>query len=279
MDFDKAKRDAQEQVDRALAEVDRLKTVAKDLEESTKKTEAFYVNKEASLKAALLAVENDFSDAQLNLKNLTNSIQEVQSTKTAVVKEIDARREDLASFEVLIAEKQTLLKSIEDSIIKITEKQNISITEKEHELESIEREIAITIASGAEDEAELNKVLNKLKNQVATEETIFTKLKEEQIVVADATKLIKTEAAAADHRKDIAELELSKAESKLAAVVAETATQVELLAATKKEVEAVQAELKPLLAERINSIGFMNELVNKEATLKQKYEKVGLDYK
>jgi predicted nuclease with TOPRIM domain len=47
----------------------------------------------------------------------------------------------------------------------------------------------------------------------------------------------------------------------------------------QSEVASLEEEVKKLTAERLNSRNFMDELKNKEANLKAKYEAVGLEYK
>jgi predicted nuclease with TOPRIM domain len=47
----------------------------------------------------------------------------------------------------------------------------------------------------------------------------------------------------------------------------------------QSEVASLEDEVKKLTAERLNSRNFMDELKNKEANLKAKYEAVGLEYK
>lgn len=279
MDFEKAKKEAQDQIDAALAEVDRLKTVAKNLEESNKRTEELFVNKEKSLKASLSVVESDFANAKLNLQKIKDQISEQQLTKTKLSEDINARREDIVTFEKLITEKKAILTSIEDEIIKAANRYSELVTNKEKELEIINNKIESANNLATVEEIKAKTTLKKLQEDITAAESALAKIDENYKLTSDETRKRQSETSLAEHNKEVAEKAVIVAEAKLRQITSEVEVQTSLLEAKKKEVETVEVELKPLLAKRIDSINFMKELENKEANLKKRYEDVGLEYK
>lgn len=279
MDFEKAKKEAQDQIDAALAEVDRLKTVAKNLEESNKRTEELFVNKEKALKASLSVVESDFANAKLNLQKIKDQISEQQLTKSNLSEDINSRREDLVTFEKLIADKKAILSSNEDEIIKAANRYSELVTNKEKELEIINNKIESANNLATVEEIKAKTTLKKLQEDITAAESALAKIDENYKLTSDETRKRQSETSLAEHNKEVAEKAVIVAEAKLRQITSEVEVQTSLLEAKKKEVETVEVELKPLLAKRIDSINFMKELENKEANLKKRYEDVGLEYK
>ncbi len=277
--MDKAKIDAQKQVDAALAEADRLKAVAKDLEESNKKAETAALARIDALKESISSFFNERKVAEMAFLKAQNELTVKLNEKTTLVAEIKNRREDLISFENIITAKKTELKTVEEAISRIKEKHVASTTEKAKELAALEVFIANKKYQFEQEETDLKIAINKLKSVLLLEESVLAAKKEELKTVNTDTKNLQSDAATAEHRKSIFERDLISAENKLITVSAETRNQSELLIALKQEVEIVQTELRPLLAKRIESINFMKELENREANLKKKYEDVGLEYK
>lgn len=278
MDLEKAKKDAQDQIDAALAEVARLKTVASDLEKKNKEDETLYANKEKALKTSLASIESNITYAKLDLQKIIDQIADQQVIKTELSKDIDSRREDLVVFEKLIADKKAQLESVEDSITKAIEKENRLVADKKKELENLTNEIDSKTKVAVAEEAKAKTTLKKLNDDITAAEMALAKLDESHRLITDEARKAKSEAEHAEIRKNEAERRLSAAENELISITSNIEANSALLEAKKRELEAVEKELKPLIAKRIDSINFMKELENKEAILKSRYEEVGLEY-
>ena len=112
--------------------------------------------------------------------------------------------------------------------------------------------------------------------------TVVTKQTSEQKqyqteIQADVTLL--TEAInTAINKGNIVKAELHQAFADLEEIKVATDANQALLEEAQKQKEVEQAELNVLIAKRIDSVHFMEQLNNREANLKKKYEDVGLDY-
>lgn len=278
MDIEKLKRDAQDQIDRALAEVDRLKGVAKDLEESNKKAAAEYEENSKAIKSYIDELMRDESEAKVLTKKAQSELVDALGKKRLLLAEIDTRREDLGNFNNLIVDKKDELAEIEVTKSRQVIKIEDLIEVKSRELKNLETKIETVILMGDEEQVKLKNTLNMLQTRITECDKTIEIRNEESVRILEVTKKLQSDAAYAEIQKEKAESELKSIELQKAEILKEIDEKTAALIQIKEELNKVKAEIEPLEARRIASITFMEDLRNKESNLKAMYEKVGMEF-
>lgn len=278
MDFEKLRQDAQNQLDQKLAEVDRLAGVAKELEKKNAEAQTEHDELVETLTGDIdsLRAEKAFSEEEVEKGkiDLTKSKEAKKKVKTS----IDSLEADLQAVTDLITEKEHQLSVIEKTGEETIKTIEAKVAAKQKEAESLNQNFLDATQINNREIASLTKAIDKAQKELAETEKDIEANRVESARFQKISKDAAREAEQADHRVVLANEEAVKAEQRITVLTQESEIATTTLASLKEEIEAVQSELKPLLAKRIDSINYMKELGYKEANLRKKYEDVGLEY-
>ena len=278
LSLQKQNKQAQDAFDNALAEVDRLKTVAIELEKANKAKEAMYQQQELALIDEIKLLEDDTEIALANLNtvkeqivgqeviktDLDNAIRSQEQEKSDGQTEVDVAVEELDSITLQI---ETATKNHE----KQTESHRASMTS--HQQETLR---FLEVSNQQKNETEAS--LQLAKAALALESGMVTAAKANLDSVIERIETYTNELSLIENNRVITLKDLDTAKETLSNTIENIQAQDVLLESLKKEVVIVQAEMKPLITKRIESISFMEELKHKEANLRKRYEDVGLEY-
>lgn len=277
--IDKQQKEAQERVEAALAEEARLKTVAAELEKANKKA---ITEHESLVKKNNEEIQNFITEARAAREALDVVVQKKfseQKERYLLKEEVFTLSKKLSELEESIEDKKGLAIATESLILKRTEKLNNSITEKEKEIDILDANILEKQNRVSKQDADFTVLAEKHKREITEINKQVSILEESYKDLAKKEESVKAELSANQHKLSVVKSELQTAEQNKEAVlieISDLSTEVESLTG---EVAAAKEELRKVNLERINSQGFMEELANKEANLKMKYEAVGLEYK
>ena len=278
MDFEKLRQDAQNQLDQTLAEVDRLTSVAKELEKKNAEAQTEHDKLVESLTSDIdsLRAEKDFEEDEVEKVKVT--LKERQDELSNLKIDLDCSKADIQALIDIIIEKKQELSSTEQTGIKDIQKLDEKITSKKKEMEAQAYNFLTSKQFYDKELSTLTKSIEKAQKEL---DVVTGAVDETNKTLANTKKEVKDiqhDAENADHQVILAREELVKVENQIKTTTQESEIATTTLNSLKEEIEVVQKELKPLLAKRIDSINYMKELEYKEANLRKKYEDVGLEY-
>lgn len=278
MDFEKLRQDAQNQLDQKLAEADRLARVAKELEKKNVEAQAEYDKLVNALRGDIDSLRTDKAFAEEEIEKVKMVLKERQNEANDLRRAINVLAVESETTANLIEEKKRELAVVEQTGEKTIKAIEVKIAEKQREIELAGADFLTSAEMHNKELTSLNKAIEKARKEldevtrsIEESNTNLSNIKEE-------TKTVLHEAEQADHRVVLANEEAAKAVEELDLLVESIKSSEEELSLLRVEIETVRAELKPLLAKRIDSINYMKELEYKEANLRKKYEDVGLEY-
>lgn len=278
MDLEKLRQDAQNQLDQKLAEVDRLAIVAKELEKKNVDAQIEHDKLVNALRGDIDSLRTDKAFAEEEIEKVKMVLKERQNEANDLRRAINVLAVESETTANLIEEKKRELAVVEQTGEKIIKAIEVKIAEKQREIELAGADFLTSAEMHNKELTSLNKAIEKARKEldevtrsIEESNTNLSNIKEE-------TKTVLHEAEQADHRVVLANEEAAKAGKELDLLVESIKSSEEELSLLRVEIETVRAELKPLLAKRIDSINYMKELEYKEANLRKKYEDVGLEY-
>ena len=278
MDFEKLKRDAQNQLDRKLAEVERLTAVAKDLEKKNEEAQAEHEKLVDSLTGDINTLEAEKAFVADEIGNARAALKKVDDERHIAQKGIDQINAEYDDITGLIDEKNRELESIEKNIVEKTKEATKKTEKAARELASAEANIKSVIDDSYKEVAKIEKEIKGVEKVLAEKEEAVEDKKNELTAINEETKASVKAAEEAEYRAGIAKEQEQKSLKKFTEIVNDIKVKQGELAGITEEVESTKAALQPLLTKRINSENYMKELEYKEANLRKKYEAVGLTY-
>lgn len=278
MDFEKLRKDAQNQLDQKLAEVARLTETAKELKKKNAEAQAEHDKLVDTLQGNIDSLRADKAFAEEEVSKVKESLAVKQDELYIAQRSIDEVNIEYDDITDLIEEEKRELAVVEQTGEKTVKAIKAKVAEKQAELKDIQTKVDIKVAATNNELASLSKEVEKARKELAETEKDIEANKVESVRFQNISKEAMRDAESAEHRAVLAREEVEKAEKRLATLTEETNTAKTALASLKAEIEEVEAELKPLLAKRIDSVNYMKELEYKEANLRKKYEDVGLNY-
>ena len=280
MDTEKEK--AHKEVDAAMAEVDRLKTVASDLEKNTEVHKGVLEAEIMNLTNKIPELENDveiqkeivarIKSQSYAEQSILDSIKEQTSFAKddfdMVLEDLQGKRDELATVETMIADK-TKAGQVSQSLLEV--KIN-SLRRNVTDLENAHRNTMMQHAT------ELTKTkldLETVQSEVNMAKSILTSATKE-------TEVIKNEMLNFKRDAGFLQAECDFLTGDIEALANEKSTLIAEVTPLRYQMEAERETLKGLTKERIQQHETNRsrvELIDKrEADLKAKYEEVGLQY-
>lgn len=271
-------KEAQDRLDATLAEIDRLKNVKSGLENSNKVDEVDF-NKEKTIRAAeIKALEDDTNTALVNKKEVVAKLEIELAKKIEIEDAIKTLKGNAQDIETEIFVKTTTLETL-----------NTSLNTVSKDIQNQKDTHAALMRSNEQEALRFIDASNKQKNETADSlrlakielEAVNTKIISAQETLNNILKQVKgtfDEISEIEHKKKLVNKEFSDLNDNLNIIKSELELNTKALVESKKEIETTQAELKPLIAKRIESITFIEELNNRENNLKKRYADVGLEY-
>lgn len=273
-----ANKQTQDNIDAALAEVDRLKTVATELKHSNGEAETAYEKRELELHNKLNALEDDVKIAWDNLGAVKEQIATEQTSKSELESGIKLLKQEKLDTETAVAVAVKELDSLIIQMVDATRNSDKQIEAHSNVMRELEQELHAFVAKADRQKLEMVTSLKNKKVELDMADTASKNAKVELDSVLERIETYTNELSLIENNRISILAEMDEAKIDLQDIKDETAANMVSLGKTREEIVLVQAELKPLVAKRIDSINFMQELNNKEANLKKKYEDVGLEY-
>ena len=274
---------ARTEVEMAMAEVARLKTVASDLEKSNEVRKVSLESDIATLMSKIPALENDVSIRVDVLNRIDVQIGEGQALADETKVKVSEVKEQLSSIEKAFAERSLDLHTIETAIKNETNRFDTLLAEKNNELRTTKK--AVLDAENIHDSniTKHNIELLKIKKEMIDAEASLATAKDEFATVLRETNRLESESVVFKNETRTLKGDV---ESLLVEITNLKEEKTNLLASVeplRSEIEKERQLLKDLTKERIQQHEVNRSIVatldQREATLREKYEDVGLEYK
>lgn len=273
----------QTEVELALAEVARLKTVALKMEEDNKSKRAGFEAEIALLVARIPALENDIDIRKETLTRLKKQTDETQELVNDSQANLALVKENLSDTEKSLADRMVELKTLETNIKNETSRFDTLVTEKNSELALVKK--AIFDAESLHDSniskhdilsVEAEKKLIDVQSSLLTAKEQLTITTRETGTLTNQAQILKNQITTLESDAEFLTSEIEDLKNERVVILAS----VEPL---RKEMADEQAQLKALIKERIqqheSNRAVIAKLDQREETLRERYEEVGLEYK
>lgn len=281
--MEKEQQKVQTEMELALAEIDRLKTFAIDFEKSNKLKREALESEITVLNSRIPALENDVEIQKETLSRMRKEIQSEQVLVDTTKECLNITKKAFLDTEKTLAERSSDLQILETTIKNEINRFDSLIAKKTSELKSVEKNITDAENLHNSNISKHSIELLKINKDILDANAILYSAKEEFKSVSIETYLLENESVTFRSEKGILEGDIESLSKKIKFLKEERISLTLLVTPLRKEMEAEQTKLKALIKERIQQHDINRAVVagldQREATLRERYEDVGLDYK
>lgn len=278
LSLQKQNKQAQDAIDGALAEVDRLKTVASEMEKVNKDKLNFYQAEEKAYESKLVALET-------NTIITTNNLRDIESTIEDLDPIVFDLKDEIIDLRNIKTDLERLTETVKAELTNVTKEKHDIIKDLDISIQLKKDLIQTQLSKINEVTNTLNVQTEKFDNVIAGKNTelqaVMDKIaaqKAHQIAIQADVTLLQEAINTAINKGESVKAEIEQSFIKLEEIKVALAVSKTTLDEAKKEQEIEQAKLKELITKRIDSVNFIEQLNNRENNLKQRYQDVGLEY-
>ena len=273
----------QTEVEMAMAEVARLKTVALELEKDTELKKVALNAEIALLTNKIPALENDVEIQKETLARMKKQVEEGQELVDMTKATIVSVKETLSATEKSLADRGFDLHTIETSIKNETNRFDSLLATKTAELKSLTKMIEDAQNLRDSNIAKHNIELLKVKKEMIDTQSNLSTAKEELSITTRDTNRLENQTLILRNERSILTDDVESLANEIKGLKEEKAIILASVEPMRAEMAKEQVALKALIKERIQqheaNRAVIAELDQREATLRERYEEVGLEYK